>query len=137
MTCEKSCGAVVFTTIENQIKYLLVQSLEGVYGFPKGHMEHGETEEETAHREVFEETHVHVSFLEGFRTVTEYMLPNKINTKKQVVYFLGKYEHQEVIYQREELIDACLATYDEAIELLRFDDSKRILRKANHFLLTR
>lgn len=137
MTCEKSCGAVVFTTTEKQIKYLLVQSLEGVYGFPKGHMERGETEERTALREVFEETHIQISLVDGFRTTTEYVLPNKENTKKQVVYFLGEYQNQEIIYQKEELISACLTTYDEAIEMIRFDDSKRILNEANNFLLNR
>ena len=33
---EKSCGAVVFTRINNNIMYLLIQNLEGIYGFPKG-----------------------------------------------------------------------------------------------------
>ena len=39
MKFEKSCGAVVFTKIDNKIKYLIIKSLEGIYGFPKGHME--------------------------------------------------------------------------------------------------
>lgn len=135
MTWEKSCGAVVFTCEDGQIKYLLVQSLEGVYGFPKGHVEPGETEPETALREVLEETHLHITLLDGFRTVTEYALPNKTNTMKQVIYFLGEYQDQEVIHQKEELIGACLATYDNAIKLLRFEESKRILTQANSFLL--
>ena len=50
---EKSCGAVVFTRIDNNIKYLLIQNLEGIYGFPKGHVEDGESETQTAIREVF------------------------------------------------------------------------------------
>ena len=56
MTWEKSCGAVVFTRENGQVKYLLVANLEGIYGFPKGHVEAGETEVETALREVREET---------------------------------------------------------------------------------
>lgn len=47
MTYEKSCGAVVFTRINHEIRYVLVQQLEGFHGFPKGHMEEGETEEQT------------------------------------------------------------------------------------------
>ena len=38
MTWEKSCGAVVFTKVKEQVKYLLVANLEGIYGFPKGHV---------------------------------------------------------------------------------------------------
>ena len=45
---EVSCGAIVFTRQGGQRRYLIVQSLEGWCGFPKGHTEPGETEEETA-----------------------------------------------------------------------------------------
>lgn len=134
MTWEKSCGAVVYTLINGQIQYLLIQSLEGVYGFPKGHVESGETEEETALREVLEETHVQIRLVDGFRTVTEYDLPNRADTKKQVVFFLGEYAGGEIIPQKEELLGASLMSYDQAMSMLRFDDSRRILREANEFL---
>ncbi len=137
MTWEKSCGAVVFTVEDGQIKYLLAQSLGGLYGFPKGHMEAGETETETALREVFEETHVRIDLLDGFRAVTEYAIPSKANTMKQVVYFLGEYRNQKIIHQKEELLSARLATYEEAIRLFRFEDSKQILAQANNLLLRR
>ncbi len=134
MTWEKSCGAVVFTVEDGQIKYLLAQSLGGLYGFPKGHMETGETETETALREVFEETHIQIDLLDGFRAVSEYALPGKVDTMKQVVYFLGKYRDQQIIHQKEELLSARLATYEEALRLLRFEDSKQILTQANDML---
>ena len=47
MRYEKSCGAVVFTKVNNCIKYLLIQNLNGIYGFPKGHVEDGESEMQT------------------------------------------------------------------------------------------
>ena len=56
MNIEKSCGAVVFTKENERIKYVLIRNLEGIYGFPKGHMEAGETEIETTLREVYEGT---------------------------------------------------------------------------------
>ena len=55
MTVEKSCGAVVFTREGGEVRYVIIQSLEGYYGFPKGHMEGSETEQETALREIREE----------------------------------------------------------------------------------
>lgn len=45
MKYEKSCGAVVYTKINGELKYVLVQSIEGLWRFPKGHMKSGETEE--------------------------------------------------------------------------------------------
>ena len=101
MIYEKSCGAVVFTSVNNQIKYLLVRSLAGIYGFPKGHVEKDETEEETALREVFEETGLTVRLISGFRTVDEHPIPQKENTIKQIVYFLGEYYNQEHHYQKK------------------------------------
>ena len=134
MIREKSCGAVVFTKTGNDIKYLLVQSTEGIYGFPKGHMESGESEEDTALREVLEETGVKIELTSGFRKTTEYSIPKKDGTIKQVVYFLGEFQNQNVIYQREELTGAYLLNYTEAITLLQFENLKRILVDADDYI---
>ena len=137
MIYEKSCGAVVFTLINNEIKYLLIINLAGIYGFPKGHVEQGETEEQTALREVFEEVGLTVKLVSGFRSEDEHPIPEKENTIKQIVYFLGEYSNQEFIYQREELTDALLVDYETAMSLFQFESSKRILTEANNFLLSR
>lgn len=106
MKYEKSCGAVVFTRLKGKIQYLLISSLEGIYGFPKGHVEAGESEEETALREISEEVGINVKLVDVFRSVDEHPLPQKKNTIKQVVYFIGEYSDQEFIYQKEELSSA-------------------------------
>jgi NADH pyrophosphatase NudC (nudix superfamily) len=137
MIYEKSCGAVVFTRINNEIKYLLIRNLTGIYGFPKGHVEQGETEEQTALREVFEEVGLAVKLVSGFRSEDEHPIPQKENTMKQIVYFLGEYSNQEFTYQIEELTDALLTDYETAMTLFQFDSSKRILTEANNFLLSR
>ena len=137
MIYEKSCGAVVFTRMNNEIQYLLIRNLTGIYGFPKGHVEHGETEEQTALREVFEEVGLAVKLVSGFRSEDEHPIPQKENTMKQIIYFLGEYSNQEFTYQKEELTDALLTDYETAMTLFQFDSSKRILTEANNFLLSR
>ena len=137
MKYEKSCGAVVFTRLKGKIQYLLISSLEGIYGFPKGHVEAGESEEETALREISGEVGINVKFVDGFRSVDEHPLPQKKNTIKQVVYFIGEYSDQEFIYQKEELSSAQLVDYETAMFLSQFESSKRILTEANDFLLSR
>ena len=132
---EKSCGAVVFTRINNEIKYLLVRNLAGQYGFPKGHAERGETEEQTALREVLEEVGLTVKIFPGFRMEDEYLIPQKENTVKRVVYFLAEYSKQEFSYQKEELTDAVLLEYERAMTLFSFESNRKILTKANNFLL--
>ena len=89
MIYEKSCGAVVFTKIDNNIKNLIIKNLSGIYGFPKGHIEHDETETETALREGFEEVGIKIKLINGFRTEDEHLIPQKENTMKKIVYFLG------------------------------------------------
>ena len=137
MTYEKSWGAVVFTRSHNEIQYLIIRNLTGIYGFPKGHVEPGETEEQTALREVFEEVGLSVNLLSGFRSEDKYPIPQKENTTKHVVYFLGEYCNQEFAYQKEELTDALLLNYETAMTLFQLESSKRILTEANDFLLGR
>lgn len=137
MFYEKSCGAVVFTRINSKIKYLLIKNLSGIYGFPKGHVEDKETEEETALREVFEEVGLSVKLVPNFRSYDEYFILEKENTIKQIVYFLGEYGDQKFTYQKEELSDALLVDYHTAMTLFQFESSKRILTEANEFLLTK
>ena len=136
MIYEKSCGAVVFTRSNNTIQYLLIRNLTGIYGFPKGHTEQGETEEQTALREVLEEVGLSIKLLPGFRSEDEHPIPQKENTMKRIVYFLGEYSNQDFTYQEEELTDALLADYETAMTLFQFESSKRILTEANNFLLT-
>ncbi len=135
MEKEKSCGAVVFTRENGQIKYLLIRNLAGTYGFPKGHVEGSETETETALREVYEEVGLRVKLFDGFRTEETYYLPGRRSTLKQVVYFLGEYADQQFCCQEAELSDALLADYDTAMGLFRFDNTRRILAEARDFLL--
>lgn len=135
MQIEKSCGAVVFTRVGDEIRYVLVQQLEGFYGFPKGHTEPGETERETALREIFEEIGVRPALLDGFRVVDEHPLPKKPGVIKQVVYFLAEYANQEIRFQPEELLCAPLVSYAQAMALFTYDSSKRILTAANDFLV--
>ncbi len=133
MKQEKSCGAVVFTRVGSEIRYVLAQSRAGHYGFPKGHVESGETEKETALREIYEEVGLRPVLLDGFREVSEYEIPS-LGIRKQVVLFLGYYESQEIIPQESELKKAVTVSFEEAMALLDHKDNKRILTSAEAFL---
>ena len=55
---ERSCGAVVCRRINGEIRLLLIKNSRSAHwGFPKGHMERGETPEQTARRD--RDTHRH------------------------------------------------------------------------------
>ncbi|WP_034439978.1 bis(5'-nucleosyl)-tetraphosphatase [Clostridium ihumii] len=134
MKHEVSSGAVVFTRKENDVYFVIVKSLEGHYGFPKGHIEGMETEKETALREIYEEIGIRPQIIDGFRTMDEYIIPNKEEIIKEVIYFVAEYDNQQICYQEEELDGAYLIKYEDAMEVLNFDSSKRILSEAKDFI---
>ena len=137
MNYEYSCGAVVFTRINGEPHYVLVRAKDqpiGCHGFPKGHMEAGETEEQTALREIYEEVGLRVRLLPGFRAVTEYQLPSPPDTRKRVVFFLAEYEGQETVNLESELAAITIAPWPRALELTEFADSRQILTQAHEFL---
>lgn len=135
MRQEESCGAVVFTCVGGERRYVLVRSREGIYGFPKGHREPGETPEETALREIREEVGLHVTLLPGFSAQDEYPLPKKPGTVKRVRFFLAEYGDQQIVPQKEELDSAGLYSYEQAMQLIQHKSWRRIFTEAYEFLI--
>ena len=130
----KSCGFVAYKQIENKNYYLIIKSLNGDIGFPKGHMEIGESELQTAIRELKEETCAEVEVISGFRYQIEYPLPRVPDAIKQSVYFLGKCTSESIICQETEVDSAEFIPYEDAIKMLTFEETKNILRDAELFI---
>ena len=100
----KSCGVIPFRQVDGQTEVLLVfEHFSQCWSLPKGHMEAGETEEQTAQRELFEETGLQARLIPESRTVTGYALSN--GCYKEVVYFLGTATGQ--IRTREQEVERC------------------------------
>jgi bis(5'-nucleosidyl)-tetraphosphatase len=130
---DKCCGAIV---IFNN-KYLLVKAREkdgGHWNFPKGHVEDGETEEETALREIKEEVGLEVEFVKSFRDVNIYYDHiNKVD--KQVVFFLAKAKSDKVVLQESEVAGFEWLEFDDAVAKVTHDDARETLQKAHVFVL--
>lgn len=128
---EKSCGAIVYQQGEAGIEYLcLLQHASWGYSAPKGHMEPGETEEQTACREVQEEAGLQVQLLPGFRAQMEYSpVPGK---KKELILFLAE-NTGKLTLQPEEIVSADWLTLDKALETLH-PDYAPVLKKAEAFI---
>ncbi len=133
---EKSCGAVVYYQQDNDIKYVLVCEHGGYWVFPKGHVEAGETELETALREIKEETGLTVTLVDGFRIIDEHNLARegRPNTIKQTVYFLAKCDDPNFVAQESEISKIELLDFEPAMAKLQFDSFKNILMQAHDFL---
>ena len=133
MRREKSCGALVYHYEGDTLMLLLLRHRHGGHwAFPKGHVEAGETEEQTAHREIFEETGVKVRLREGFRNAVEYY--PKPGVKKQVVYFLGEALTTELVRQEEEISELQWTPITEALRAVTFKNDRTLITRAMEYL---
>lgn len=129
---EKTCGAVIFTELDNERKYLIIKNLSGHVGFPKGHVEYGESETDTALREVFEETGLKVSLKRDFRE--QYTFDTLDGTVKTSVFYLGEFDRESALkIQQEEVIGDWLLDYSSAMEKLNWENDRKIFRKVSEY----
>lgn len=134
MKHEKSCGGLIYREHEGEIQILLLKHrCGGHWSFPKGHMESGETEMETALREIREETGLKVFLRESFRESVEYS--PKPNVKKQVVYFTGFTLNETTLHpQEEEVSELQWMEIHSAYEAVTFRNDKNLIIKDIEFL---
>ena len=128
---EKSCGAVMFTEKDGVRKYILITNISGHIGFPKGHIEAGESEKQTALREVYEETGVTTQIIDGFRESYNYLINGFI--RKKAIYFLAKFDEKDIQMNIREISEYRLCDFEEAYHILNFKHDKDILKKADKF----
>ena len=84
----KSCGVIPYRKVGGKTEVLLVyENGSRCWSLPKGHMEAGETEAETALRELMEETGLTASLDTTQSAAVEYPIPPA--GSKQVVFFPG------------------------------------------------
>ena len=134
MKYQKSCGAVLFTRSNNDIYYVIIRSISNEYGFPKGHMEPGESEKDTALREIFEEVGLRPVIGDHFRKEIQYLYPGKPDVTKISVYFLAEFSNQDFTLQPEEVLEVKLLPYEEARCILTFQETKNILDNVHSYL---
>jgi bis(5'-nucleosidyl)-tetraphosphatase len=127
----KSCGIIIFRNSPRE--YLLVeQAFSKLWNFPKGHVNEGESERETALREVFEETGLKVEILDGFRECISFD-ESKI-AHKTVVMFVGKPLTLDVCIPKDEISNYAWLNYDDALKKIKFENSREMLHKADKFI---
>ncbi|MBR5305852.1 MAG: NUDIX domain-containing protein [Oscillospiraceae bacterium] len=132
MKKEKSCGAIVFYLKEDKEQILLIKhSNSGHWSFPKGHVEEGETEVETAVREIMEETGVNADIDTRFRTVVTYS-PKK-DVIKDVVYFFATTDNYDTRNQEEEVSEVRWVDIDKALGSVSYKNDKELVKKAINF----
>lgn len=136
-----SYGVIPYIDTENGPKFLLVYQFSMVRGdtywvFPKGHVEEGESPEETARRELREETGVTLSSLDTSREfVQEYSYEqDRVHVEKKAIFFLGKAASTDFLPDQKEVKDGGWFTYEAARERLSYESTKQVLEDAMQYL---
>lgn len=150
LSFEKSIGAVVFRREGEKVKFLLLRYLGGHWGFIKGHGENDEVNEETLRREAREETGItELKIVPGFLGREKYFYVAKREEKekrlkagrgwmifKKVLYYLTETHQAEIILSHEHR-DYIWMEYKQAYNRVSNLNSKKVLEKANQFLMDR
>ncbi len=132
MKQEKSCGAIILKGQSKELKVLLLKHNAGHWAFAKGHVEGNETEEQTALREIKEETSLDVTLDTNFRTTVRYSPMEDV--EKEVVYFLAYKTEGNETPQLEEISQMKWLNLEEAMNTVTYERDKEILQKVEKYL---
>ena len=122
-------GGVVFKLTAGGPRYLLVEAsgARGSWVFPKGRVEKGETAGAAARREVSEEAGVRARPIRRLRPVER----KKAGERISIVYFLMAYAGRTTPLEKRRIR---WFAFDEALEALRLEKSRRVLRSADRLV---
>jgi 8-oxo-dGTP pyrophosphatase MutT (NUDIX family) len=136
---EVSAGGIVYrrTGIEPP-RFLLIRDSYDNWGFPKGHLEDGESPAEAARRETGEETGLDRLVLQGpIRVIDWHFRFRGRHIHKYCHFFLFESPNGEPCPQLDEGITDCQwRNLDEALELLSYDNARGVLKRAGEMVRT-
>jgi len=136
---EVSAGGIVFRRQEAGIvTFLLIKDSYGNWGFPKGHLEDGESPADAAQRETAEETGLGDLQLRGpIRIIDWHFRFRGRFIHKFCHFFLFESPSDEPVPQHAEGITACRwCTLEDALEELSYDNARGVLRRAGDMART-
>jgi len=105
-----------------------------IWSLPKGHIEAGETPEDAAVREVFEETGIHGSILASLGTIDFWFMAENQRIHKTVHHYLLEAQDLVLSDADEEVAEVAWVPLDEVADRLRYADERRLLARVHAVL---
>src|SRR5438093_7539694 len=136
---EGSAGGIVFRRLpDDGPRFLLIRDSYDNWGFPKGHLEDGESPAEAARRETAEETGLEQLVLQGpIRVIDWHFRFRGRHIHKYCHFFLFESPSGEACPQVAEGITDCQwCPLEEALNLLSYDNARGVLKRAGDMVRT-
>ena len=135
---EVSAGGIVFRLTDRGTQYLLIKDSYDNWGFPKGHLENGETPAAAAARETAEETGLSGLELRGpIRVIDWHFRFRGRHIHKYCHFFLFESASGDPCPQVEEgITDFRWEILDQALEVLSYDNARGVLKRAGEMVRT-
>jgi 8-oxo-dGTP pyrophosphatase MutT (NUDIX family) len=136
---EVSAGGIVYRRTGVEVpRFLLIRDSYDNWGFPKGHLEDGESPADAARRETGEETGLDRLTLQGpIRVIDWHFRFRGRHIHKYCHFFLFESPDGEPCPQLDEGITDCQwRSLDEALELLSYDNARGVLKRAGEMVRT-
>lgn len=105
-----------------------------LWSMPKGHIEPGETIEETARREALEETGADSTVLGPLGIIDYWFVAEGRRIHKTVHHHLMRYDHGELCDEDPEITEVAWVAFDDLPRRLAYPDERRLVEKARTLL---
>ncbi|NXG18942.1 AP4A tetraphosphatase, partial [Grallaria varia] len=144
----RACGLIIYRRLRpappskaaDSIEYLLLQTSYGTHHWtpPKGHVDPGEDDLQTAFRETQEEAGLQASqltLIDGYRKELHYPVHGK---PKTVVYWLAEVkDHDTEIKLSEEHQAFQWLKLEDACKFVEYEDMQAMLKEVHQFLFSK
>lgn len=138
---ETSAGGLVVDGLDDasgQLRAALIGRIDRrgrlLWSMPKGHVEHGETVEETARREVAEETGIHGQILGSLGSIDYWFVSEGRRIHKTVHHYLLRYQHGELSDEDYEVSEVAWVPLSELDHRLAYADERKLAHLASSML---
>lgn len=134
---QHSAGGVLYKRESGKYKVCLVAKRQGrVWALPKGRLDEGETPDQTARREILEETGHRADIIDQLDEITYYFFLKESQTlyHKKVTFYLMKLIQENAQPRDQENDAVSWVDVGEAVKRLSYINEKKVLKKAQGLL---
>jgi 8-oxo-dGTP pyrophosphatase MutT (NUDIX family) len=138
MQFEESAGGVVYKIMQGQVYILIAQhAAHKGWGFPKGHIGdkiQGEGKEDTALREVAEETGVTARIEQALSPITYFYVWEGKKRKKTVYFYLMEFISEDPSKKDTEMSEVGWFPEQDVLEKLTYPTEKKLWQEARQLI---